>query len=232
MKTLYSLLFIALFSLPSFAQIGLDISAKGQFNSTWLFNQNISDDGDEQDYAPSWGSHYGLGLGMRLGFFGLGTEFNFGKHNAEYSGVIANQDYASKVALSTFQLPLILRFQNEGGVYVELGAQYNKIRKAVYTRENLFPTTGDVVNEYAKSYSTAFLGFGINRKILKSIPLGFVFGLRLQYGISDARGVDAYGNSLDNSLFYSNYAKTRAAAAGINFGLMYTIETKEKESGY
>lgn len=41
MKTLYSLLFIALFSLPSFAQIGLDISAKGQFNSTWLFNQKF-----------------------------------------------------------------------------------------------------------------------------------------------------------------------------------------------
>jgi len=232
MKTLITLLFLMAFSLFTEAQIGFDVTAKGQFNSTWLFNKNISDQGAEQDYAPSWGSHYGLGLGMRLGFLGIGTEFNFGKHNAEYSGVIFGSNYSSKVALSTFQLPLFLRFQNKGGVYVELGAQYNKVRKALYTRENLLPTTSDVISEYAKSYSTAFLGFGINRKLLKSIPLGFIFGLRLQYGIKDARGVDAYGTALDNSIVYPTYAKTRAASAGINIGLMYTIDTKEKASGY
>lgn len=228
---IFTLLFSAI-SISFTAQIGLDITAKGQFNSTWLFNQNISEDGAEQDYAPGWGSHYGLGLGMRLGFFGIGMETNFGKHNAEYSGVYANQDYASTVALSTFQLPLFLRFQNKGGVYFEMGAQYNRIRKALYTRENLLPLSSDVSGDYAKSYSTALIGFGINRKILKSVPLGFVFGFRLQYGIKDARGVDAYGLPLDNSLIYPNYAKTRAASAGINIGLMYTIDTKEKESGY
>jgi hypothetical protein len=122
MKSIIFTLLFAAISISFNAQIAVDITAKGQFNSTWLFNQNISDDGAEQDYAPGWGSHYGLGLGMRLGFFGIGLETNFGKHNAEYSGVIANQDYASTVALSTFQLPLFLRFQNKGGVYFEMGA--------------------------------------------------------------------------------------------------------------
>ncbi len=232
MKLFYSLLFIGVFTSNSMAQLGFDIAAKGQFNSTWLFNQNISDQGKEQDYAPSWGSNYGLGFGLRMGFFSLGLETNFGAHNAEYAGEILSQSYTSMVNLKTMQLPIYVRFQNEGGAYFELGAQYNKIRSAMYSREGLFSGTSDASSEYAKSYSNAFIGFGINRKILKSVPLGIIFGVRLQYGIKDAKGVDAYGNSLSNSLLYPDYYKTRAAAAGLNFGFVYTIDTKEKESGY
>ena len=77
-----------------------------------------------------------------------------------------------------------------------------------------------------------FLHEARNKKIVKSLPLGIIFGLRLQYGIKDAKGVDALGRSLSNSLIYPEYNKTRAAAAGFTFGLMYTIDTKEKESGY
>ena len=130
MKLFYSLLFIGVFTSNSMAQLGFDIAAKGQFNSTWLFNQNISEQGKEQDYAPSWGSNYGLGFGLRMGFFSLGMETNFGGHNAEYAGEILSQSYSSMVNLKTFQLPIYLRFQNKGGAYFELGAQYNKIRSA------------------------------------------------------------------------------------------------------
>ena len=91
MKFFYSFLFIAAFVSTSMAQLGFDIAAKGQVNSTWLFNQNISDQGKEQDYAPSWGSNYGLGFGLRMGFFSVGLETNFGAHNAEYAGEILSQ---------------------------------------------------------------------------------------------------------------------------------------------
>jgi hypothetical protein len=232
MKFFYSFLFIAVFVSTSMAQLGFDIAAKGQVNSTWLFNQNISDQGKEQDYAPSWGSNYGLGFGLRMGFFSVGLETNFGAHNAEYAGEFLTQSYTSMVNLKTFQMPIYLRFQNKGGAYFELGAQYNKIRSAMYTNDGFINYDKNASVEYAKSYSNAFIGFGINRKILKSVPLGIIFGLRLQYGIKDAKGVDALGNSLSNSLLYPDYYKTRAAAAGLNFGLVYTIDTKEKESGY
>jgi hypothetical protein len=232
MKFIYSLLFIGAFIFNSTAQLGFDVGAKGQFNSTWLFNQNISDQGKEQDYAPSWGSNYGMLFGLRMGFFSLGLETNFGAHNAEYAGEIPGGSYTSMVNLKTFQMPIYLRFQNKGGAYVELGAQYNKIRSAMYSQYGFSPETSDASGVYAKSYSNAFIGFGINRKILKSVPLGIIFGLRLQYGIKDAKGVDAFGNSLSDNLKYPDYYKTRAAAAGLNFGLVYTIDTKEKESGY
>jgi hypothetical protein len=232
MKNLYLLLFILLFSSSLKAQLLFDITGKGQFNSTWLFNQNVSDKGEEQDYAPAWGSNFGLGLGIRMGFFGFGLETNWGKHNAEYSGVVATQDYTSKVALSTFQAPMFFRFQNKGGAYFELGAQYNKIRNATYSRENFLPTTANVSSNYAKSYTTGFIGFGVNARIVKSLPLSILFGFRLQYGIKDAKGVDALGNSLSNSLFYSTYHKTRAASAGLNLGVTYTIDTEKNNNQY
>ena len=45
MKFLITFLGLVAFSLMIEAQVGLDITAKGQFNSTWLFNKNISDQG-------------------------------------------------------------------------------------------------------------------------------------------------------------------------------------------
>lgn len=234
MKLFSSFLFCFFLATSLQAQLGFDISTNGQFNSTWLFNQNISNEGDKQDYAPGWGSNFGLGFGLRMGAVGLGLETNWGKHNAEYAGKYNGDNYSSMASLSTFQLPFHLRFQNKGGVYFELGAQYNKIRKAMYTQTGSvhLPTTLDVKNEFAKSYSSAFIGFGINRKILKSIPLGFIFGLRLHYGIKDAMGVDALSNNLNNGQLYPTNYKTFAAAAGFHFGLMYTIDTKKKKSGY
>ena len=232
MKTRLSLLFIGLFSAFTHAQLGFDIAAKGQFNSTWLINKNTYNAGDEQDYAASWGSNYGMGLGLRMGVFGLGMELNWGTHNAEFAGTYLTQSYTSKISLNTFQVPLFMRFQNEGGAYVELGAQFNNIRSATYSYDGILNSTNDCSADFAKSYTTALIGFGINKKIVKSLPLGIIFGLRLQYGIKDAKGVDALGRSLSSSLFYPEYNKTRAAAAGFTFGLMYTIDTKEKESGY
>ncbi len=234
MKLFSSFLFCFFLATSLQAQLGFDFSTNGQFNSTWLINKNTYDAGAEQDYAPSWGSNFGLGFGLRMGAVGLGLETNWGKHNAEFTGDYLSQNYTSKISLKTFQLPVFLRFQNKGGGYFELGAQFNNVRSAMYSQEGLLlaPATSDATNEYAKSYSTAFLGFGINRKIIKDFPLGFVFGVRLQYGIKDAEGVDALGRSLSSNLVYPDYQKTSAAAAGFHFGLMYTIDTKKQKSGY
>jgi hypothetical protein len=53
-----------------------------------------------------------------------------------------------------------------------------------------------------------------------------LFGLRLNYGFADAKGVDALGNNLDNSLLYPTYEKTNAASGAIMLGLTYGIELK------
>ena len=86
MKFIYSLLFIGAFIFNSMAQLGFDVGAKGQVNSTWLINKNSYDAGDEQNYSPSWGSNFGMVFGLRMGAFCTGLETNFGMHNAEFNG--------------------------------------------------------------------------------------------------------------------------------------------------
>lgn len=230
MKNLILLSSFILLTTFSNAQLCLDVTGKGQFNSTWLFNQNISDLGEEQDYAAGWGSNFGMGLGLRIGVISFCMESNWGHHNGEYAGTRFGQNYTSKVDLKTVQIPLFIRLQNEGGAYFELGAQYNKIKSASYSREIWLPViANDVSSYYAKSYTSAFIGFGVHTPIVKSLPISLLFGVRLNYGLKDAKGVDALGNSLDNSLLYSTYRKTNSAAAGLNLGITYTIDTKKKK---
>ena len=68
------------------------------------------------------------------------------------------------------------------------------------------------------------MGFGANVKLTKAIPLGLHAGIRLQYGFSDAKGVDALGFNLDNKIVYPTYEKTNAVSGGIMVGVNYTFE--------
>jgi len=45
--------------------------------------------------------------------------------------------------------------------------------------------------------------------------------MRLNYGFTDAKGVDAMNVNLSNSLFYPTYEKTMAVSAGLQLGLSY-----------
>ena len=211
------------------AQISIDGGIKGSYNSTWLFNKNISDQGAEQDYAMAWGSNYGLGASVYFGAIGLGVDFLRGTHTGGYSGDFLGK-YSSNVELNVTQIPLLLKFKSENGAYIELGAQVNSISKATYTFDyadsDIFDGTSNVTSNYSKSFTSAILGFGANVKLSKSIPLAFNAGIRLQYGFSDAEGVDALGFNLDNSVLYPTYEKTNAVSGGIMVGLNYTFEAK------
>jgi hypothetical protein len=221
---------VLLTTLNLSAQISIDGGVKGSYNSTWLFNKNISDQGAEQDYAMAWGSNVGVGASVYFGPVGIGVEFLRGTHTGGYAGDFLGK-YNSNVKLNVTQIPLLLKFKSENGAYIELGAQVNSINKATYTFDytdsDFFDGTSDETSNYSKSFTSAVLGFGANVRIIKAIPLSLNVGLRLQYGLTDAKGVDALGTNLNNSLVYSTYQKTNAASGGIMFGLNYTFEAKK-----
>jgi hypothetical protein len=212
------------------AQISVDGSVKGSYNSTWLFNKNISDQGAEQDYAMGWGSNVGVGASVYYGAIGFGVEFLRGTHTGGYAGDYLGK-YSSNVKLKMTQIPLLLKLKSENGAYIELGASVNNISQATYTFDytdsDIFDGSSNETSTYSKSFTSAILGFGANVRLIKAIPLSLNVGIRLQYGFSDAKGVDALGRSLSNSLLYSTYEKTNAASGGIMFGLNYTFDTKK-----
>ena len=80
--------------------------------------------------------------------------------------------------------------------------------------------TKNVKSDY-QNYTSVVMGFGANMQLLKSIPLGLLIGMRLNYGFADAKGVDTFGNSLSNSIFYPTYEKTMAVSAGLQIGFSY-----------
>jgi hypothetical protein len=212
-----------LFISQSQAQkFGFQLEAQGKsiISSTWLLNNNISDKGDEQDYAPGWGTTYGVGINGYFKSVGLGVEILGGTYKGAYKGIILGTDYTSEVQLKQFQIPILLKLRGESGGYFEIGPQFNVISSATYKREGFLNETKDVKSTY-QNYTSVVMGFGANVQLSKSIPLGLMMGMRLNYGFTDAKGVDAMDVNLSNSLFYPTYQKTMAVSAGLQLGLSY-----------
>lgn len=221
---------------PAGKENTFEIQAKGLGNSTWLFNSNISDLGDEQDYANGIGINYGLGFNAYFGKLGIGIEGLMGNHIGSYAGtlefkdstgaVVNKIDYTSSVNLKTIQIPLMFKLKSDI-LYFELGPQYNLISSAVYKRsgDGIEADTA-VTTNYASSFISALVGFGAKIKFGES-PLSMNIGLRFQYSFTDLEGVDALGNDLGNSILYKDYANTSAASGGVVIGLTYQLGGKK-----
>jgi len=230
-KTLLLVATIATIATATAQDHKFEVHAKGSGNSTWLFNNNISNTGDQQDYAPGWGFNYGLGFVAYFGKVGVGIEGLMGSHTGAYQGtyrvsfgntVLSETDYNSSIKLNTVQVPLLFKVRSESGFYFELGPQFNLIQSAKYTRtmDGGSKTSGDASSYYNKNYFSGVmgLGFGID---LGKLPIAILAGLRLQYSFTDLKGVDAVGTDLSNTVAYPKYEKTSAASAGLMLGAIY-----------
>lgn len=218
----------------------IEIQGKGLANSTFLFNKNISDAGDGQNYAAGWGFNYGAGFTMYFGNIGFGVEGLLGNHRGAYAGtqiikdaagnVLSTNDYSSNVNLKITQIPVFFKLKSEIGGYLEVGPQYNIISSATYH----FTTDGSTMdtvmtNNFAKSYFSAVLGFGFKIPVAKS-HFGIMAGLRLQYAFTDIKGVDATGTPFSDFFKYKDGPQTTSAAtAGLTLGVVYTIGEKKKD---
>lgn len=214
-----------------------ELHAKGGANSTWLFNNNISNTGDSQNYAPGYGFNYGLGFNAYFGMIGVGIEGLMGNHVGAYAGkletkdtlgtVIKTTDYTSSVNIKQIQIPLLFKLRAKGGAFLELGAQYNMISSVQYKRsgENM-DADSTMTSMYANPYYSGILGFGLPIKLGES-PLSICIGLRLQYSLTDLKGVDALGRDLNNAFIYNKYESTAAASGGLSIGLIYRLNKKK-----
>ena len=230
MKRLFLIISGIAFSLTVNAQFTFEVHGKGGMASTWLFNKNISDQGAEQDYAMAWGSSYGAGINFYYKNIGIAVEGLASKHTGGYTGDLGLLGkYSSQVTLKGYQIPVLLKVKSDGGVYLELGVQANGVSNATYNNESitLFGVqTYGVTSSYAKNFMSAVFGFGANVQLSKKIPLGLLFGVRLNYGFGDAKGVDALGNNLENKVFYPTDENTNAASGAVMLGLTYGFELK------
>lgn len=217
----------------------LEIHAKGAANSSFLFNNNISDAGNDQDYAAGWGFHYGLGVSMYFGNVGFGVEGLMGNHRGAYAGSIESKDaagntvttdYSSNVNLKITQIPVFFKLKSDIGGYLEVGPALNLVSEGAYHyTSNGVQIDSVMTGSFAKTYYSAILGFGFKIPIAKS-RFSVLGGARLQYAFSDIQGVDARGREFVNPFVYeAGPGKTTGATAGLMLGVVCTLGEKKKD---
>ena len=115
---------------------GFSVNAQKQFNiglgggiySTWLVNKNVSDQGDNLDFAVTFSPQIGVNASYYFNEkLGLSTGLLFSGHSQKYQGefkfgttILAT--YEAKAKLSYLDIPLLLRFGGgKNGAYFEFG---------------------------------------------------------------------------------------------------------------
>ncbi len=206
------------------------IGGMGIAKNTWLFNNNVLDDkNSSQEMDIAFGSSFGLNMSIYFTQnIGIGLDVLYATHNQKYNGVtdgITNTPYKSKFHLSSLDLPLYLRLSTNGGAYFELGSYFSVITASQYSSDAtgiytaLIPASFD-----AKANTTSFsiaplLGMGIDINLTDNLILNP--GFRFSYGVTDLKGVDGRGKTIDS---YSVPEKTNSLSGGLLIGLVYRFD--------
>lgn len=235
---------IALFSVgvlttsAQHKQQAFEIQGKGIFKSTWVMNKNISDLGDEQNYAAAWGHSYGIGLNYYFNGIGpgIGLDFQMGKHKGGYAGTYndsSSTKYTSNIQYNTMNIALMFKLKSDYGGYLEVGPQITLLSNPVFSYKD--PSTSVKINDansdmymakkissyYSPNYISLILGFGTGIDIADNLSIAI--GLRFEGSFTDVKGLDAQANDLNDSSRYPEKNSTYAIAGGLTLGLTYII---------
>jgi hypothetical protein len=246
MKKLILFFVLVSISVMSFAQ--LTLGAHFAYNSTWLMNKQVFDEGPEMDIASSFGTYYGIIAGYYFSDnFGVEINFNPNKIEQKYVGSIKyffNDDrnsYDASTVIKTLDIPILMKFGKNS--YFELGPLVQLINKATYSRtfenENAWGYYNilshyDCSNYVDKAVKSDFkgtgigitMGFGANFNIVEDV-LKLNFGLRFNYILSNIEGINALGETVDSEFvpdadkanFYNN-----PLYGGLKVGLIYIFD--------
>ena len=227
-------LIIAASLLSSFSARGQGLQAgvKGSLNSTWLFNNNVSDAAAKyQTYVPSFGQSYGVSGALYFSKV-IGVEMNFlySTHRQKYTGDSA--EYDAETYFNVIEVPLLLKLKSSTGAYLEIGGVYGLISNVTYSYEDpdalvdIVRGPNDISDKFAKNTLDGMIGLGVDIKI--GLGLSLTTAMRFWGSFTDLKGVDALGRDLSDQvnldLYYNGkYQPTHSASAGFLLGLTYSI---------
>ncbi|CAN5439377.1 hypothetical protein BH11BAC2_BH11BAC2_26380 [soil metagenome] len=188
---------------------------EGAYNSTWLFNKNISDAGESIDYKSTFGGQFGVsGVYNFKDVAGISFGLLFSSYNQKYS--LKEQFTGDKTEaenkIKIIDIPVLFRYTSENGPYFEVGPQFGIISKGTFSGDGVDDRDyeSDEINSLNVSVQ---LGFGYDVKLSEKFTL--VTGLRFGWGLSDVFKDD------DSN----NYEPTNTAAGGLHVGLHYNFSS-------
>jgi hypothetical protein len=212
----------------------------GGINNTWLANTNVSDQGDELDFAVTFGGSIGLEALYNFSeTAGVSIGFLYSGHNQKYEGEFGSADYETRVRMRYLDIPLLFRVTSTSGTYFEVGPQFGFLMSAEEEADFGGDTeTEDTKDQFNSSNMAAVLGFGVDIDASETIIISI--GLRLGYGFSDVTkeydtagelaaedvvGTPTYWSHYDNENDFG-YKATNRIFGGLHLGVSYVFPPK------
>ena len=237
MKRLLSICIIMAIALSANAQ-SFRLGLGGGFNSTWLANANVSDQGDELDFAVTFGGS--IGIEGVYGFnekTGISIALLYSGHNQKYEGEAGNTTVESTVKMRYLDIPILFRVTSPSGTYFEVGPQVGFLMSA--DEEGDIGPDIDVKDSFEGTNIAGVLGFGVDIDVSENVII--TTGLRLGYGFTDATteyssqsdlneavgddkvGTSTYWAHFDNKNNFG-YEKTSRIFGGLKLGVTYNLK--------
>ncbi|RYD76391.1 MAG: PorT family protein [Sphingobacteriales bacterium] len=225
-KYTYILVIFSLFgTIASYAQNGLHVGIDGAFNGTFIINQNIYADMQDQrelDYAPTFGYTAGFAAGYNFGnHFGLQAEIKHSLQGQKYADVQSNINIDRIVRLKYTHIPVLFKFSGGGNYatrfYVMAGPQFSFLQSA-HEKYSSATESYDVdrTNRFNNRDLQLVLDLGSDFVVYKNLYAST--GLRFNYGLWD---INADGFKLTGPSRTSDISQN--ALGGIHVGLHYVI---------
>jgi hypothetical protein len=250
MKLFFSILLTALLGSAVSAQTL--VGARGQAASTWMFNKNLSDNGDLVDYKGTFTGGGGVSViqylnetvGVELGV-GVNTIAQRTQGEFEFGG--ETEDYVFETSVKYLEISTLFKALSEGGTYFEVGPVFmlnqSEDEKVIESSvDDIFSEQQDLTNAVEGDFNSLIvfgvIGFGVNFDIAENVKMGV--GLRLGYSFSDSVvevSEDEYETGDPELGWYSGIAHTdapltegdyspettNATFAALNVGIYYAI---------
>jgi hypothetical protein len=232
------LLAAGLFAFAALQAQTIRFGLMGAFSSTWMFNNNISDRGDDVNYKSATGSSFGLASTIHFtDESGVALDLLWTTHNAKYQSKDETSQLTDKI--SYLDIPVLFRLgPSDGGGFVEIGPQFCIVNgvKESYSES----TTGlsysdkDFKKDFSGMQIAAVLGFGYDFEINENWYIGA--GLRFGYGFGDfTKKIDETDLAQnDHSLLAGlanydsnsdyNYSASHRAFGGLHISVLYHMD--------
>ena len=212
MKRLITLAFGVSLLLNVQAQMHFEVGIKGMFGPTFMFNKNISDDG-EFDYKLASGNAFGAKFGVN---FNPNHSVSF-----DFMRATSHHEFDSEPT-DVFEWAhndLILLYRYTGsGAFVEFGP---KISLVGDVERNLGAGAMDISEFFNDQYTSLVFGFG--SFLAGSDLVTLQIAARLHYALTDMLSESGEAINYPSGKAYPDYTPTRGLAAQIGFELNYAF---------
>ncbi|MBX7107865.1 MAG: PorT family protein [Chitinophagales bacterium] len=242
MKTIFFIAIWLMSATAVFAQF--EIGLNGAVATTWLLNDNVSDQGPNlnPNFSVGWSSGV-VGNFYFTKSIGVGAELNYSVVNQKYDGAIMEINYDAVNSLKYYELPLLFKLKTETGFYFEAGPQFDFLLAATEdfsmspADPDLDYTGTDIKTGLSGMVTGAVFGFGGRFPLSNHVLL--TAGLRFFAGLTDATEEESEAEYLQNmengklgiaAAFAHidqqgnfHYEKTTLTSGGIQVGLLYSF---------